>query len=352
MLEATIRDWDGECVVVRHDPAARAWVFVAIHDTALGPATGGTRMRAYPDPAAGLEDAMRLATGMTSKWAVLDLPFGGGKAVIAPEHPLEAAARDTFLRRYGRFLETLRGAFETGVDLGTTPADMATVGEASSHVHGVEPDGSTIDPGPFTARGVVRAIEAGLDAAVGDPDPGDRTILVQGVGDVGQPLARLLTDAGARVLVSDVDADRARSFARSIDGIVVDPSEVIGTPCDVFAPCAVGGVLDDDTIGRLDCRVVAGSANAQLAGSRAADRLHTRGILYAPDFVANGGGAAAFGLMTLGETDPETWNEKIDAIGDTLREIFSEAAGRDESPLVAADRIVDRRLAAARETAP
>lgn len=349
MIESTIREWDGEGVVVRYDGAAASWVFLALHDTTLGPATGGTRLRAYPDPTAALEDAMRLAEGMTRKWAVLALPFGGGKAVIAPDHPLEGRARESFLRRYGRFLDTLRGAFQTGVDLGTSPHDMALVGETCAHVHGVEPDGSTVDPGPFTARGVVRAIEAALEARTGSPELDGRTILVQGVGDVGEPLTRLLADAGARVVVSDLDAGRARAAAGAIDGRVVDPAEAIGTRCDVFAPCAVGGVLDADTIGGLACRAVAGSANAQLAGSRAAQRLHARGILYAPDFVANGGGAAAFGLMTLGEEDRAAWNAKIDAIGDTLREIFAEAAERDESPLAAAERIAERRLASARE---
>lgn len=352
MLETILRDWDGDSVVVRYDAPASCWVFVALHDSTLGPPTGGTRIQSYPEPIAAVEDAMRLAEGMTRKWAVLDLPFGGGKAVIAPDRSLDGTARNSLLRRYGRLLETLSGAFHTGVDLGTTPADMAIVGEVSSRVHGVEPDGSTTDPGPFTARGVMRAIEAALEAIAEGPDLHDRVVLVQGVGDVGEPLARLLAHAGARVLVTDLHDERARRVAERAGAARIDPSEAIGTPCDVFAPCAVGGVLDADSVERLECRIVAGSANAQLADLRAAERLHARGILYAPDFVANGGGAAAFGLMALGDDDPEALNAKVDAIGDTLREIFAEAGERDESPLAAADRIVERRLAAARQTDP
>lgn len=348
-LEDTIERWRGEGVVCRRDAEAGAWIFIAIHDTTLGAATGGTRMRTYPDASAALQDAMRLAEGMTEKWAVLDLPFGGGKCVIAPERRLEGEARNGLLDRYGHLLETLNGAFRTGVDLGTTPRDMAVIARVTRHVHGVDfADGSTIDPGPFTARGVLRAIEAALETVFGDADPAGRSVLIQGVGDVGAPLARLLGEAGARLLVCDVDEQRSRSIAAEVRGDVVDPRAMLATPCDVFAPCAVSGALDDEVVDRLECRVVAGSANAQLAAPEIADRLHRRGILYAPDFVANGGGAAAFGLMALGETDRQAILRKVDGIGAALREVFVEAARRDESPLVAARRIVQQRLTARR----
>lgn len=347
-LEDAIESWEGEGVVCRRDREAGAWVFVALHDATLGPATGGTRMRAYPDPAAALEDGMRLAEGMTAKWAILDLPFGGGKCVLAPDRPLEGAVRDGLLRRYGALLETMNGAFQTGVDLGTTPRDMAVVAESSRHVHGVDPStGGTVDPGPFTARGVLRAIEAALETAFGSPDPAGREVLVQGLGDVGDPLARMLADAGARLLVCDVDAAKAEAISAEVDARVVDPDDAIGTPCDVFAPCAVGGVLDHASVERLACRIVAGSANAQLASDEVADRLHRAGILYAPDYVANGGGAALFGLMALGGSEEAAFLARVDAIGETLREIFGEAARTDATPLAAAERIVRRRLAEA-----
>ncbi|HET6638678.1 MAG TPA: Glu/Leu/Phe/Val dehydrogenase dimerization domain-containing protein [Gemmatimonadota bacterium] len=335
-------------MVCRRDAQARAWIFLAIHDTTLGPAVGGTRLRAYASPAAALEDAMRLAQAMTDKWAVLDLPFGGGKCVIAPDEPLGVEARAALFLRYGHLLESLRGAFYSGVDVGVSPADMAVVARATRHVHGVDfADGSTVDPGPYTARGVLHAIEASLEVAFGNPDPAGRTVLVQGVGDVGRPLAGLLAEAGARVLVSDIDTERADGVAAEIGGRSVAADAALETACDVFAPCAIGGILDGASVDRLDCRIVAGSANAQLAEPRVADRLHERGIVYAPDFVANGGGAAALGLIALGE-DESVARRKVDGIGDTVRAIFREAEAAGEPPLRAARRIVERRLAGRR----
>ena len=348
MLANAIAGWEGQAVVCRYDAPARAWIFLAIHDTTLGPAVGGTRMRAYPSPAEALADAMRLAEAMTDKWAVLDLPFGGGKCVIAPDLPLGGQAREALFRRYGGLLESLRGTFYSGVDVGVSPADMAVVARATRHVHGVDfRDGSTIDPGPYTARGVLHSIGASLEVAFGTPDPAGRTVLVQGVGDVGRPLARMLAEAGARVLISDIDAGRAESVAAATGGRTVAAESSLETPCDVFAPCAIGGILDAASADGLNCRVVAGSANAQLAEPRVADRLRERGIVYAPDFVANGGGAAALGLIALGE-DESAALRKVDGIGETVRAIFREAAAADESPLAAARRIVERRLSGRR----
>lgn len=344
MLEDAIARWDGQAVVCRYDRPARAWIFLAIHDTTLGPAVGGTRMRAYASPADALADAMRLAEAMTDKWAVLDLPFGGGKCVIAPDDPLGAEERAALFQRYGVLLESLRGAFYSGVDVGVSPADMALVARATRHVHGVDfTDGSTIDPGPYTARGVLHAIEASLEVAFGNPDPAGRTVLVQGVGDVGRPLADLLARAGARLLVSDIDAGRAERIAAEVGARSVSADDALRTPCDVFAPCAIGGILDDASVERLECRIVAGSANAQLAEPGVAERLHERGIVYAPDFVANGGGAAALGLLALGE-DESAALRKVDGIGETVRAIFREAAAAGESPLAGARRIVEWRL--------
>lgn len=308
-------------------------------------------MRVYPGPAEGLADAQRLAEGMTQKWAALDLPFGGGKAVLAVPRTLAGAEREGLLRRYGVLLESLSGGFQTGVDLGTTPADMAVVGQVTRNVHGVDfSDGSTIDPGPFTARGVLRGIEAALEAVFGDSEPAGRTILVQGLGDVGLPLARLLAEAGARLLVSDLVAERAEQAAAEMGATVVDPEAILSTACDVYAPCATGGVLDRDTIPVLACRIVAGSANVQLAEPTDAERLHELGILYAPDYIVNGGGAGAFGLLALGVQDRARILAKVDGIGIALREIFREAAERGESPVHAAGRRVERILARGRKS--
>ncbi len=341
-LAAVIEGWDGEAVATRFDRRTGSWFFVALHDTRLGPASGGTRMRIYPDPAAGLEDAMRLAEGMTQKWAVLDLPFGGGKAVIATPSPLSGAEREGLLLRYGSFLETFGGSFQTGVDLGTSPQDMVVIGRMTRHVHGVDfESGRPIDPGPYTARGVLRGIEAALEAVFGHLGLEGRSVLVQGLGDVGFPLARSLAEGGATLLVSDIDGERAAEIAAELGAETVPPEEIAGRGCDVYAPCAVGGVLSRETIPALACRIVAGSANAQLDEPEDADRLQKRGILYAPDYVINAGGAAAFGLLATGVRGEEAILSRVDTIGETLREIFSLAQERGESPVVAADRRVE-----------
>jgi leucine dehydrogenase len=266
--------------------------------------------------------------------------------VLAVPEPLSGEARAGLLRSYGQLLESLKGAFQTGVDLGTTPEDMQVIAGETRYVHGVDPvTGATEDPGPFTARGVVRGIEAALAVTFGSDDLDGRSVVIQGVGDVGHPLARMLADVGARVSVSDIDGERARRVAAEVGGELVEPAAVFSASCDVFAPCAVTGVLNRETIPQLACRVVAGSANAQLGEPDDADRLHERGILYAPDYVVNAGGATAFGLMSTGIDDVEELNARVDDIRPTLEAIFAEAGERDESPFAASRRRVQALLA-------
>lgn len=344
-LQARVEAWDGEAVVSRFDAGTGSWIFIALHDATLGPPVGGCRMRSYPTPDAALEDAMRLAEGMTYKWAAVDFPFGGGKSVLAVPGPLEGERRTGLLRRFGGLLATLRGAYRTGVDLGTTPEDMRTVAERCDYVMGVSPDGSTSrDPGPYTALGVLVGIRAALRAALGSEDPAGRRVLVQGIGDVGEPLARLLADAGVETILTDVDAARLGRLADELGARTVPPEDVYETECDVFAPCAVGAVLDAETIPLLRCRVVAGSANNQLASEADAERLHARDILYAPDYVVNAGGAIAFGLMHDGVSDPTELRRRVEGIEASLDEIFAEAAAAGASPARAARRRAERIL--------
>jgi leucine dehydrogenase len=338
-------------VVVRRDEPTGTWVFVALHDDTLGRPTGGCRMRVYADPLDGLNDALRLARGMTHKWAVLDLPFGGGKSVLALPGPLDREARHGLLVRFGQLLKSLNGAFATGEDMGTTPADMAVLAEFSEWVHGVPGRPGPADPGPFTAAGVLAGIRAALEDRYGSDDLTDRTVLIQGVGDVGRPLATSLARAGGVVLVADVDESAAREVAQAVGGHVVVADRAYDTECDVFAPCAVGAVLNDETVPRLRCAIVAGSANNQLERPEHADALHQRDILYAPDYVINGGGALAFGLVALGTVDEDVLFARVRGIGETLREIFAEAGEEGVSPVVAAERRVDRTLERHRERA-
>ena len=240
-----IEAWDGVGVVVRYDEPTGSWMFIALHDDTLGTPVGGCRMKQYERPEHGLRDAMRLARGMTYKWAALDLPCGGGKSVLAIPKPLSGRDRKGLLRRFGELLNTLDGAYGTGEDLGTTPEDMREVATVSRHVigvHGVHDAPS--DPGPFTAKGVFAAIRAALRHRHGSDELIDRTVLVQGIGHVGGPLVRMISKAGGSVLLCDLDQNRAFAISVEVGGNVVTQDKVYETPCDVYAPCAVGATLN------------------------------------------------------------------------------------------------------------
>ena len=342
MLEELIRAWDGEEVVVRFDRPTGTWMFVCIHSTFRGPAGGGTRMKTYGQPADGLEDAMRLSSAMTLKMAAVDMPFGGGKAVLAVPELLDGDARRGLLLRYADLLASLRGTFNTGPDVNTSVADMDVIGERCSYVFcRSEEHGGSGDPGPHTARGVFHGIRASVRHVFGTDSLEGRVVLVQGVGDVGGPLAVELAAAGARVLVSDVRAERARSLSAEF----VPPQSVVGTECDVYAPCALGGTLNAETIPRLRCRIVAGSANNQLAEPEDAGRLRAARILYAPDFVINAGGVLnSLGAEHLGWTR-EQIEERHAGIGDTLAQIYAKAEFEGGTTEAAAQQLARERLA-------
>lgn len=334
--------WDGEHAVVRFDPESGAWMFVCVHSTARGPAGGGTRMRVYPTPADGLADAMRLSGAMTRKMAAAGMPRGGGKAVLAvPELPT-GEPRNRLLRRYGELVASLGGSYRTAGDMNISPADLDVVAETCPWVYGTTGRGG--NSGRGTARGGLHAIRATVEHLFGSPDLAGRSVLVQGAGSVGSVLARELAEAGAHVLVSDVDAARASATGCE----TVPPERVFETEVDVYSPCAVGGTLNAESIPRLACRAIAGCANNQLAELEDAQRLHERGILYAPDYVVNAGGI----IQLIGLVD-EGWNEaqleeRLAGIGDTLRALFAEAETSSVTPAEAAERLVARRLAEAR----
>ncbi len=331
-------------VVVRYHAPSAAWIFIAIDDVRLGPAVGGTRLKVYDAPADGLVDALRLGRGMTAKWAGLGIARGGGKAVLSLSRPLGAAERTALLETYGRLIASLRGGFGTGPDLGTTPDDMLLLSQFTDCVHGIHPDGRAEDPGPYTARGVRVAIEAAVEVAFGSASLEGRRVWIEGVGDVGAPLARELAERNAVLLLSDVDSAKAHALAAEIGAEVVPIERAPEIDCDVYSPCAIGATLHAEMISRLRCRVVAGSANNQLAEESDAERLHARGILYAPDWIANGGGALAFALFGGGERDRETLLGRVESVGERLRSLFREARERGESPQVTARRQVERVL--------
>ena len=344
-FEELLETWDGETAVIQRDRESGAWIFVCLHSTRLGPAGGGTRMRVYDTPAEGLLDAMRLSAAMTRKLAVAGLPFGGGKAVLAvPEIP-SGEERRGLLLRYADLVASLGGSYRTSSDMNTSEADMDVIGERTEYVFGrsVEAGGSG-SPAVPTAVGVHHGIRVSLSHVFGSDDLEGRSVLVQGAGGVGSPLADQLGNAGATVLVADIDPERADAVAARVGGAALPVDQLFETDCDVYAPCAVGGVLSVETVPRLRCRIVAGSANNQLAEPEAAELLHARGILYAPDYVINAGGAIAIvGLEQLSWSRSEL-DTGLARIGETLRQIYERADGQGISTAAAADVLAEERL--------
>jgi leucine dehydrogenase len=346
VFEELIAAWDGERVVIRYDAPSGAWMFICMHSTRLGPAGGGTRMRVYETPQDGLEDGMRLASTMTSKLALVGMPFGGGKAVLAVREIPQGDARRELLLRYGDTVASLRGGFLTAPDVNTSEVDMDVVAERASgfvFCRSVANGGSGTSA-PATALGVFHGIRATVQRALGK-DVAGVTVLVQGAGGVGGRLVELFARAGARVLISDIDGDRARAAAASANARVVPVDRALDSDCDVYAPCAFGGTLNEQTIPRLRCRVVAGAANNQLATPADAARLAARGIVYAPDFVINAGGVFhGIGTELLG-WDAERLGRELEGIGETLLEIYDRAARDGTNSEVAAQKLAEERLA-------
>jgi leucine dehydrogenase len=348
MFEDLIRAWDGEEVAIHYDHPSGAWMFVCIHSAKRGPAAGGTRMRVYERPADGLADAMRLAEGMTLKMAAADIPFGGAKAVLAVSKLPEGDERRRLLLAYADLAASLGDNFHTAPDMNTTSADMDVIAERHRHVfcRSTERGGSG-DPGRFTARGVFHGIRASAARVLGSADLAGTTVLVQGLGNVGARLADQLAQAGARVLVADIDAQRVLSLAQRIDAEVVPPETAIDVECDIYAPCALGATLNAHSIPRLRCRIVAGSANNQLAEPEDADRLDRAGILYAPDYVINAGGViGSWGTESLA-WDDDTIEARLAGIGESLTEIYERAEAEGISTGSAAERLAHARLDAA-----
>ena len=347
-MESLIREWDGENVVVRFDRHADAWIFIAIHSTRLGPAIGGTRMKPYPNLEDALQDALRLAGGMTYKWAAAGFDAGGGKAVIAIPEGLDPEARVELLRRYGSLVAKHKGLFLTGPDLGTSSEDMDIIAETGDpYVFArTAAAGGADNPGPFTALGVFTSIQVTVERLFGNSALAGKRVLIQGVGSVGRELIELLQQAGAEVLFSDVDEAATEHFCNELGLQCFPPEEVYDNPCDIFAPCAVGGILNERTIPRLHCRAVVGAANNQLANPEEALQLKEQGILYAPDFIANSGGAIAIvGMETRGWSREEAKGKVTQTIKDNLSQIFELAENEKVDTDEAARRLADQRLA-------
>lgn len=349
-LDALLREWDGETVVTHFDHPTGAWMVIAIHSTRRGPACGGTRMKNYPDLASAAQDALRLAAGMTFKFAAADFEMGGGKAVIALPPSFDSAARGDLLRRYGALVHQLSGLYYTGPDVGTSSVDMDIIAETGApYVFARTPRaGGAGDSGPITGLGVFHGLRATCKVLDGTDSLAGKRVLVQGLGSVGRTLAGLLRGTGAVVSFNDVDPAAVRHGSEELGLQLVPAESLYETACDFFSPCALGGILNEDTIPRLNCRAVVGAANNQLATPQDADRLRERGILYAPDYICNLGGAMGItGIEALGWTRAEAEQRVIDAVTRTLGEVFALAQRDNISTDAAARHVVEGRLSQA-----
>lgn len=327
---------DHELVLMGEDERAGYRAILAIHSSRLGPAVGGTRLWRYASPDEALTDALRLSRGMSYKNAVAALPMGGGKSVILADGPI--ASRERLFAAHGRFVESLGGRYITAEDVGTSHLDMTIVKRETRHVAGLR------DPSPVTAHGVFRALLAAARHRWGDEDLTGRTVALQGCGNVGSALARALAAAGARLVVSDVDSGAARRCAAETGATNVAADSIYDVAADVFAPCALGGILNDRTIPRLRCEIVVGAANNQLAVPADADRLAARGVLYVPDYVANAGGVIDGARDICGWSDTRV-GAAVEAIYDTTRDILRRAEAAGITPAAAADRQAEAALA-------
>ena len=331
------QSWAGEQILSRYLAASRSWIFICLHSTRLGPGVGGTRLNVYDSPAAGLRDCMRLAEMMTVKAAIAGVPFGGGKSVLAVPQLPEGPERKSLFALYADIVASLRGTYLSGCDMNTSPTDLEGVADRCSCLFGG-------DPGPYTAHGVYHGIKVGLERVFGTDLLTDRTVVVEGVGSVGSVLAELLAGAGARVILADSVPERALRLAHALGAWVVRADEAAQTECDVYSPCATGGVISSKTVPGLQCRLVAGSANNQLASPSDWRLLDDRGILYAPDFVINSGGLLFYvGARSLG-WDDEQLSGRLRGIGDTLRAVFDRTARSGLSPEEAARQMAGERL--------
>ncbi len=331
---------DCERILVVRDRRADALAAIAVHDTSAGPAHGGIRRWRYPDLATGMADVVALARAMTWKCALAGLPAGGGKAVIFDRDGLDRRAA---YRLVAGEVERLGGRFFTGPDVGTTAEDLREVAAVTQFVASPDPAGAG-DLALATARGVLAAMRA-LARHLGCELAGLR-VAVQGLGAVGAPLARLLHAAGARLVVADLDAARAAASAADCGAEVVPAERITAVPCDVFAPCALGGVIDEDLARRLPARAVCGAANNVFSGDAAARVLAARGVVAVPDFVANAG--ALIAGATFHRTGLPAPPERIDGIADTVAAVLARAAAAGRPPGEVALEIAQERLAEAR----
>jgi leucine dehydrogenase len=339
----TLAEMGHEEVVMCSDPSVGYRGILAVHSTTLGPALGGTRFWHYASDEEAITDALRLSRGMTYKNAVAGLPLGGGKSIIIGDN--KTRDREKIFRAHGRFVESLGGRYITAEDVGTSTSDMDFVHMETSHVAGLAEKSG--DPSPVTAHGVFRAVQASAHQVWGSNSLKGKTVSIQGCGHVGRYLAEEIHEAGAKLIVSDIDSAKAARVAKVTGAKIVEGDAIFEADADIFSPCALGGIINDATIPKLKVKIVAGGANNQLLEERHGDELARRGILYTPDYVANAGGV----INVYGEVagwDAQRALDKADDIYDTVLKVFDIAESQHIPTYEAADRLAEQRLAAVR----
>ncbi|HTP40872.1 MAG TPA: Glu/Leu/Phe/Val dehydrogenase dimerization domain-containing protein [Nitrospiria bacterium] len=335
-----------ESVTFFSDPASRLRMIVAVHNTVMGPALGGCRMWPYAGIDDALEDVLRLSRSMTYKATMAALPFGGGKAVVLGDPKREKD--EALLFAISHAVNGLGGRYIVAEDVGMTEADMDVIGRTTQWVAGrTPPNGGSGDPSEATAVGVFEGMKSCLEQLGDEPTVRGRTVAIQGMGKVGYHLARMAAAEGAKLFISDIDSSRLERAVTELGAHSVMPAAILSVPCDIVAPCALGGVLNEKTIPSLNCRIVAGSANNQLATDVDGDALFSRGILYAPDYVINAGGLInlSFEQGAPGGYNRERAMVRVREIAATLTQLFQRSRAESAPPFRVADRMVEEQLA-------
>ena len=332
------------------DPDSGLRAVIAIHNTTLGPALGGLRMWPYASWDDAIFDVLRLSRGMTYKSAVADTGLGGGKSVIIGNPKTEK--NEKLFRAMGKFVNTFEGKYITAEDVGTAVEDMVHVRAETKYVTGLPLDmGSSGDPSPWTALGCFHGIRACLEEKFDSGDMKGRTVAIQGCGHVGEFLARDLHREGAELMLADISPERAKALAKETGGTVVDPAEILSVECDVFAPCALGAVVNDETLDKLHCKIIAGAANNVLLREEHGLRLKEADILYAPDYVINAGGIINVSIEVEGAYEAERSKKKVENIYVALKRVFEIAKEQNISTNEASNHLAEERLEQGRAAA-
>ena len=334
-----------------HDAESGLKCIIAVHSTALGPAAGGCRMWNYASGDAMLTDALRLSQGMSFKNAMADLPLGGGKSVIWGDPRQDKS--EALFRAFGRAVESLNGSYYTAEDVGIDTSDMALVRKETRYVAGLDEGAAASgDPSPVTAMGVYLGIKEVAKRLYGSDDLSDRIIAVQGVGSVGGHVCEYLARDGAKLVISDIDEEALKAVSSVTGATIVPPDDIYDVDADIFSPCALGAVINEKTLGRLRVKGVAGAANNQLIVPEMGEFLRRQGILYAPDYVINGGGIINVAAEISGNYSREWVDGKLNRLIETLGQVLDEALSTDQPANAVADRIARTRIAEAKTGAP